>query len=172
MNLIVGNMIMLAGSIIMVCVGLLKTRRQILIWQTIQIALMGLASIFLGTIPGLIANIVGVVRNLLSYHSKLNRTAKILISLAAIVSTLLFNNIGWLGVLPIAAAVSYTLLMNTPDVRKLKWLIFATLLLWIVHDFAIQSYVSGVFNVFSAITCLIGIFRKEKVNGNRINQKN
>ncbi|MBQ7852739.1 MAG: YgjV family protein [Muribaculaceae bacterium] len=165
-------MIMLAGSIIMVCVGLLKTRRQILIWQTIQIALMGLASIFLGTIPGLIANIVGVVRNLLSYHSKLNRTAKILISLAAIVSTLLFNNIGWLGVLPIAAAVSYTLLMNTPDVRKLKWLIFATLLLWIVHDFAIQSYVSGVFNVFSSITCLIGIFRKEKVNGNRINQKN
>ncbi len=171
MNLIIGNIIMLAGSLIMVCVGLFKTRRQVLIWQTIQIALMGVASMFLGTIPGLIANIVGVVRNLLSYNAKLNRTAQVLLSLAAILSTLLFNNIGWLGMLPIAAAVSYTLCMNTPDVKKLKWLIFGTLLLWIVHDFAIQSYVSVVFNVFSAITCLIGIFRKEKANGNRINQK-
>ncbi len=172
MNLFIGNAIMLVASFIMVCVGLMKTRKQILVWQTIQIAMMGVASIFLGTIPGMIANIVGVTRNLLSYNSKLNRTAQVLLSFAAVVSTLIFNNIGWLGFLPIAAAVSYTLCMNTPDVKKLKWLIFATLLLWIVHDFAIQSYISGAFNVFSAITCLIGIFRKENSDGIRPDKEN
>ena len=172
MNILIGNAIMFVASIIMVCVGLLKTRKQILIWQTIQIGLMGVATVFLGSIPGLIANIVGVTRNFLSYHSKLNRTAQVLLSFTAIVSTIIFNNIGWLGVLPIAAAVSYTLFMNTPDVKKLKWLILGTLILWMVHDFAIQSYVSCAFNAFSIVTCLIGIFRKEKIDGNSTDKEN
>lgn len=166
MNLIIGNVIMLIASIIMVTVGLLKTKKQVLVWQTIQIAMMGVATVFLGSIPGLIANLVGVVRNLLGYHNKLNKLAQILICVAAVVSTLIFNNIGWLGVLPIVAAVLYTLFMNTPDVKKLKLLILTTLVFWTIHDFAIQSYVSCAFNVFSIITCIIGLFQKEEPHGN------
>ena len=98
MNLIIGNAIMFVASLIMVCVGLLKTRKQILIWQTIQISLMGVATVFLGSIPGLIANIVGVTRNLLGYHNKLTRGVQLAICGVAIASTLLFNNIGWLGI--------------------------------------------------------------------------
>ena len=172
MNIIIGNIIMFIASIIMVCVGLLKTKKQVLVWQTIQISLMGVATVFLGSIPGLIANIVGVIRNLLGYHGKLNRVAQILICVAAVASTLLFNNIGWFGLLPIAAAVLYTLFMNTPDVRKLKFLILVTLILWMIHDFYVKSYVSCAFNAFSIVTCVIGIFRKENSDGNSTHQEN
>lgn len=172
MNIIIGNIIMFIASIIMVCVGLLKTKKQVLVWQTIQISLMGVATVFLGSIPGMIANIVGVIRNLLGYHGKLNRFAQILICVAAVVSTLLFNNIGWFGLLPIAAAVLYTLFMNTPDVRKLKFLILVTLILWMIHDFYVKSYVSCAFNAFSIVTCVIGIFRKENSDGNSTHQEN
>ena len=130
------------------------------------------STVFLGSIPGMIANIVGVIRNLLGYHGKLNRFAQILICAAAVVSTLLFNNIGWFGLLPIAAAVLYTLFMNTPDVRKLKFLILVTLILWMIHDFYVKSYVSCVFNAFSIVTCMIGIFRKENSDGNSTHQEN
>lgn len=172
MNIIIGNIIMFIASIIMVCVGLLKTKKQVLVWQTIQISLMGVATVFLGSIPGMIANIVGVIRNLLGYHGKLNRVAQILICVAAVVSTLLFNNIGWFGLLPIAAVVLYTLFMNTPDVRKLKFLILVTLILWMIHDFYVKSYVSCAFNAFSIVTCVIGIFRKENSDGNSTHQEN
>jgi hypothetical protein len=163
---------MFVASLIMVCVGLLKTKKQILIWQTIQISLMGVASIFLGSIPGLIANLVGVTRNLFGYYNKLTRGVQLAICGVAIASTLLFNNIGWLGILPITAAVWYTLCMNTTDVKKLKWLIAGTLVLWLIHDVAIQSYVSAAFNMFSVVTCVIGIFRKENSDGNSAHQEN
>jgi hypothetical protein len=163
---------MFVASLIMVCVGLLKTKKQILIWQTIQISLMGVASIFLGSIPGLIANLVGVTRNLFGYYNKLTRGVQLAICGVAIASTLLFNNIGWLGILPITAAVWYTLCMNTTDVKKLKWLIAGTLVLWLIHDVAIQSYVSAAFNMFSVVTCVIGIFRKENSDGNSTHQEN
>ena len=172
MNLIIGNAITFVASLIMVCVGLLKTKKQILIWQTIQISLMGVASIFLGSIPGLIANLVGVTRNLFGYYNKLTRGVQLAICGVAIASTLLFNNIGWLGILPITAAVWYTLCMNTTDVKKLKWLIAGTLVLWLIHDVAIQSYVSAAFNMFSVVTCVIGIFRKENSDGNSTHQEN
>lgn len=172
MNLFIGNAIMLIASLIMVCVGLMKTRKQILVWQTIQIAMMGVGSVFLGSIPGLIANIVGVVRNLVGYHGKLNRTNQVIICVAAVVSTLVCNNLGMIGLFPIAAAVWYTLGMNTPDIKKLKWLILGTLVLWVIHDFAIHSYVSFTFNMISIMTCLIGILRRDNSHGNSSDTQN
>lgn len=158
--IIVGNIIMFIASLIMVSLGLFKTCKQVVTGQTVQIGLMGIGSIFLGTIPGLIANILGIVRNLLSYHSKLTRALQVTLSIAAAIAILLFNNIGWLGLLPLLAAVIYTLCMNTADIIKLKCLIGGTLLLWAVHDFAIQSYVSFAFDIFSILTCIIGIVRE------------
>ena len=62
--------------------------------------------------------------------------------------------------------------MNTTDVKKLKWLIAGTLVLWLIHDVAIQSYVSAAFNAFSVVTCVIGIFRKEQAHGDSAHQEN
>ena len=152
---------MTVACVIMVCIGLLKTRKQVLWWQSVQIGLMTIASSFLGTIPGLIANIIGLVRNVLSYNSKLNKVTQVLLSLISVVCILVFNNIGWLGLLPMVATVTYNFIINTKDVTKLKIVLLSTSIMWAVHDFAIQSYIAGVFDVFSAMTCIIGIIHKE-----------
>lgn len=162
MNILIGNIIMLIGSVIMVSLGLLKTRRQVLIWQTTQIGLMCIGAIFLGSIPGLIANLIGVTRNMLCYFDKMNRKTQIALSVVATVGILAFNNIGWLGIFPLLAAVIYTLLMHIKDVVKLKWLIGGTLVLWAVHDIMVQSYVAFAFDIFSIITCLVGIIYASK----------
>lgn len=145
----------------MVCIGLLKTRKQTLWWQSVQIGLMTIASLFLGTIPGLIANIIGLVRNVLSYNSKLNKVTQVLLSVISVVCILVFNNIGWLGLLPMVATVTYNFIINTKDVTKLKIVLLSTSIMWAIHDFAIQSYIAGVFDILSAITCIIGIIYKE-----------
>lgn len=152
---------MTVACVIMVCIGLLKTRKQTLWWQSVQIGLMTIASLFLGTIPGLIANIIGLVRNVLSYNSKLNKVTQVLLSLISVVCILVFNNIGWLGLLPMVATVTYNFTINIKDVTKLKIVLLSTSIMWAVHDFAIQSYIAGVFDILSATTCIIGIIYKE-----------
>lgn len=155
--IIIGNVMMFIASLIMVSLGLLKTRKQVLLGQTLQIGLMVIGSIFLGSIPGVIGNLTGVVRNLMDYFKKLNRWAQIGLSIGAAIAILLFNNIGWIGLFPLLATVLYTLLMHTPNVIHLKWLMIVTNMLWATHDIFIQSYVAFAFDVFSIITCLVGI---------------
>lgn len=161
MNIFIGNIIMTVACVIMVCIGLLKTRKQVLWWQSVQIGLMTIASLFLGTIPGLIANIIGIVRNALSYNSKLNKITQVLLSFISVVCILVFNNIGWLGLLPMVATVTYNFTINTKNVTKLKIVLLSTSIMWAIHDFAIQSYIAGVFDILSATTCIIGIIYKE-----------
>lgn len=157
--IIAGNSIMLIASIIMVTLGFAKTKKQVVIWQSIQIALMAIATICFGSIPGTIANGIGITRNLLSYNNKLNRVAQIILCVIATLSTVIFNNIGWLGIFPWAATIIYTLCINTQKLKFLKGIIGFTCILWAIHDFAMQSYVAVVFNIFTIITCIIGMYR-------------
>lgn len=159
---IAGNIIMFIASIIMVLIGLAKTKKQVITWQSVQLALMGIASACLGSIPGAIANGMGFTRNLLSYNNKLNRTIQIILCIVATVSTLLFNNIGWIGYLPLLATLTYTWCVTTQNLKFLKGVIAFTCVLWAIHDFTIQSYVGCIFNIFTIITCTIGIVRKDK----------
>lgn len=167
--ILTGNIIMLVASVIMMSLGLINNKKHFVIWQTIQLSLMALASIFLGSIPGVIADCVGITRNMLSYKNKLTRVAQALICVAATLSVGLFNNLGWLGFFPWVAAVLYTLCMNTKNLKFLKFITGFTCLLWAIHDFSIQSYVSFAFDIFSAVTCAIGILRKES-HGNTTDQ--
>ena len=157
--IVAGNIIMFIASIIMVTLGLAKTKKQIMIWQSIQIALMAIATICFGSIPGVIANGIGIARNLLSYNNKLNRVAQIILCVIATLSTVIFNNIGWLGLFPLAATIIYTLCINTQKLKLLKGIIGFTCILWTIHDFAMQSYVAVVFNILTIITCIIGMSR-------------
>lgn len=160
MSLVIGNLIMLAASILMVCVGFMKSRKYVLITQIIQISMMGVSCIFFGTIPGVIANIILAVHTLLAYHSKLNKTTKILFSFTAAWFTVMFNNIGFLGIFPLIATILYVAFIDIPDIRKLKLVLAITLIFWVIHDFAMHSYISVVFSSFSIITCMIGAFGK------------
>ena len=159
---IAGNIIMFVASIIMVLIGLAKTKKQVITWQSIQLALMGIASACLGSIPGAIANGMGFTRNLLSYNNKLTKTIQIILCILAAVSTALFNNIGWIGILPLIATLSYTWCVTTKNLKLLKGVIAFTCVLWAIHDFSIQSYIGFIFNIFTIITCIIGILRKEE----------
>ena len=53
MNIIViGNIVAFIGAILMVLVGFIKTKRNILIAQNIQFLIMGLGNLILGGVSG------------------------------------------------------------------------------------------------------------------------
>lgn len=156
-HIIIGNIIALIASIIMIYSGVLKQKKSILYAQTIQIAILGLANMIIGGITGVIINGISCVRNILCYKNKLDFKAKIILIFLSITLSLMFNNLGFIGLLPAINTIIYLLLMNTKDVIKLKWLIIFTGFIWLIYDYLINLYTSAFFDFMNIVINIISI---------------
>ena len=158
-KLLIGNIIALIASIAMVIAGLQKTKKKVLFVQIIQIALAALGNLVLGGYTGAIVNVLNCVRDVLCYKDKMGVKEKIIISVLAIGISLAFNNLGWIGFLPVIATVLYIIYMNTKDDLKFKILVLVVLVLWTVYDIYIKSYTAGIFDIISIIANVVTILR-------------
>lgn len=164
-QIVIGNIIALIASVIMVLSGYVKEKKKILLVQTIQIGLSVVSNLVLGGYSGAIINAVNCVRNIICYKDKLGTKEKILLIVVSSVLTLLFNNLGWIGWLPLLSTVVYIVFMNIKDVTKFKALIIFTILEWLVYDFYIKAYTAAVFDFLTIVTstiAIIQIIKKEK----------
>ena len=154
-QIVIGNIIALIASILMVFAGLQKNKKKILFIQIIQIALSVISNLVLGGYTGAIINAVGCVRDILCYKEKMGNKEKIAILILAVGLSIMFNNLGWIGLLPV---------MNTKDVVKFKCLIIFSMIMWLVYDIFIKSYTAGIFDFMSIITNLIAIYQIKNNN--------
>lgn len=162
-NIIIGNIIALIASILMVYSGMLKQKKKILHFQTVQIGLSVISNIVLGGITGAIINVLSLIRNILCYKDKLGLKEKIVITILATILTLKFNNLGYIGLLPLISTVSYVWLMNIKDVKKFKWLIVFTMLMWLIYDVVIKSYTSAIFDFMNIVANIVTLFQIKSV---------
>lgn len=162
MNVIIANIIALIASIIMVSIGLIKKKKQIIYVQTIQIGLFVLSNIFLGAVTGIIINSISCIRNILCYKNKLTKNTKIGIIVISTILSLLFNNKGVIGILPLISSTIYIIYMDTKNVIKFKYILILTLILWFIYDFYIMSYTSALFDLISAVSAGIGIYQLKR----------
>ena len=165
-KIVIGNIVALVASILMVYSGILKQKKKILYVQTIQIGLSVISNIILGGIVGAIINAISWIRNVLYYKNKLGLKAKIIITLISIILSLKFNNICFIGVLPLITIIVYLWLMNINDVTKFKLLIIFTMILWFIYDLTIKSYSSSIFDLATAVVNMYSIIQL------KINKKN
>ena len=133
-NILIGNIIAFIASIFMVITGVLKEKKKILYVQSIQISLFVASNLILGGFTGAIINVLNLVRNIICYKDKLNLKAKIIITILSTILTLLFNNLGIIGLLPLATTILYIWFMNVKDVIKFKILIASTVVMWLIYD--------------------------------------
>lgn len=158
-SIIIGNIIALIASILMVYSGMLKKKKKILYFQTVQIGMSVISNIILGGITGAIINALSMIRNILCYKNKLGLKEKIIITILAIILTFKFNNLGYIGLLPLISTVSYIWLMNIKDVRKFKLLIIFTMLMWLIYDVVIKSYTSAIFDFMNIIANMLTLLQ-------------
>ena len=166
-QIVIGNIIALIASILMVFAGLQKKKKKILFTQIIQIALSVISNLVLGGYTGAIINALSCVRDILCYKEKMGNKEKIIIITLAVGLSLTFNNLGWIGLLPVVATVVYIIFMNTKDVVRFKYLIIFSMIMWLVYDIYIKSYMSGIFDFMSVITNLIAIYQIKKSNNHK-----
>lgn len=167
-QIVIGNIIALAASLLMVYSGIVKKKKKIIYVQSIQIGLFVASNLVLGGITGAIINFLSFIRNILCYKDKLGLKEKIILTILSLVLSLALNNLGIIGLLPLISTVTYLWLMNIKDVIKFKYLMCFTMILWLIYDFSIKSYTSSIFDLFTIISNIIAIVQlKYKKRGRK-----
>jgi hypothetical protein len=176
--LIVGNIIAFIAAAIMMYTGYVKNKKKIIFLQTVQIGMSVISNLVLGGIPGAIVNAVSCVRNIVCYKNKLDMRAKIIFVIVTTALTIAFNNLLFIGLLPLAASLTYIVFMTEKNVIKFKIITIATLIMWGIYDLYIQSYTSACFDFLTVATNIIaivqirkGIYKGVDRNGNPIKKQ-
>lgn len=153
--LIIANGICFISSMLMLLVGLLKNKKKILLVQLVQMILSIISNILLGSLTGCTMNVLGCVRNIILYFKDIGLVLQIILIIASLSLSLPFNTLGFIGLLPVIANVTFLLLMNIKDNAKFKYMLAFTTFLWCIHDLYIQAYVYSFFDLITVISHLI-----------------
>lgn len=168
-QIVIGNIIALIASILMVSAGYIKEKKKILFTQIIQIGLSVASNLVLGGYTGAIINAVSCVRDILCYKDKLGVKEKIILIVLSATLTLLFNNLGWIGLLPLISTTVYIIFVSVKDVKKFKYLTIFAMSTWLIYDFTIKAYTAAIFDFLTIVTSIIAIIqiiKKEQGNQN------
>ena len=120
---LVANIIDFFAAMIQIGTGAVKKKSKILILQSVQLLMQGVAMLLLGGVTGAVSNVLSCVRNYICYKEKLNLPWKIFFIVASVVMTILLNNQGILGMIPAAVCIVYILFMDVKDAVKFKILV-------------------------------------------------
>ena len=161
-QILLGNGVFFLGAVILVLLGLIKTKRNILIAQILQEAFMGAGMLILGGIAGFIVDVVAIFRNLVCIRWNYTLKWKLIFIAAQAGLYAVFGTEGLCGWLPVVAMCLFTWFLDSENVILLKVLIAVMQLMWLVYDISIVNYVGMVVDVVSAVTNVVGIFLIKK----------
>ncbi|MBQ7874033.1 MAG: YgjV family protein [Oscillospiraceae bacterium] len=162
MNVIIANIISLVSCTMMMLIGLIKDKNRILLAQCVQFTLMGISHFLLGGMGGVIATVVSILRNLVFFKCKSSAWLKIgfiVLQVALSAGTITLNPITWL---PILATASFTWIVDTEDIVKFKWVMIASVAMWLVYDSVHLNFISAAFDVFTIISTGWSIYQIKK----------
>lgn len=158
MNLIlIGNIVCLVGAAVMVAIGFIKNKKNILLAQCAQFAIMGAGNLILGGVTGFVSNMVSILRNLICLKKEFTVPLKIFFIVIQILLSFKVNTMGLIGWFPIIAACIFTWCLDTKSEVVLKAVIIGTELLWCIYDFVLYNFTSLAFDAFTIISTTIGI---------------
>ena len=165
-TILLGNAVAFIGAIVMVATGLIKSKKNILIAQSVQFTIMGIGNLILGGFTGFMSNMVSIVRNVVCLKTTLTVPLKLLFIAIQIILGGLVNNLGLIGWMPVCAACIFTWILDTDNEILLKAVIIAMQVMWCIFDFTIQNYISLAMDLFTIISNAAGIFLIKKAEKN------
>lgn len=158
-QILLGNGIFFLGAVILMSLGLIRTKRMILIAQIVQEALMGIGMLILGGISGFIVDMVAIVRNLVCIRWKYTLKWKLVFIALQVGLYAAVGSEGFYGWMPVLAMALFTWFLDTDNVVLLKALIGIMQLMFLIYDSHIRNYVGIAVDITSMVTCVIGIIR-------------
>lgn len=157
-TVLVGNILAFIASIFMVSSGFIKSKKRIIICQTFDSLFFTLSDLILNGFTGLLVNVIMLIRNLLVYLNKYTLLSKIIIIAFTFWIGIILNNNGIPGYLPLIAAFIYVFLGDTENVILYKIYMIIMMIMWIIYDIFIKSYVGAFFDFLTIMANIYAIF--------------
>ncbi len=143
-NLIIGNIFSFLSALFIAVSVIKKSKKGLIGWQILDVVCCILSNIFLAAYAALTTNSVALIRNILAYKNANGKKTTIALTVLCVIAGLYANNRGIIGLLPIIASASYTVMMfTTKNEQQMRLALSSNLLLWLVHDFYVQAYSSA-----------------------------
>ena len=158
-RIVLGNGVFFLGAVILVSLGLIRTKRNILIAQIAQEAFMGTGMLILGGISGFIVDMVAIVRNVVCIRWKYTLKWKLIFIAAQVGLYAALGAEGLYGWLPVIAMCLFTWYLDSENVVLLKVILAVMQLMFLIYDARLQNYVGIAVDFTSMITCAVGIIR-------------
>lgn len=162
MTILIANIIDFLAALIQVGSGSIKKKGKILVVQILQMLMQATSMLLLGGVTGAVSNVLSCYRNYLCYKEKLNTAWKAVLIAASILMTVLLNEQGFLGVIPVVVCTVYIIFMDVKDPIKFKLLVTASFVPWMFYHFILKSYVGAFFDVATIITNGITLYSMVK----------
>ena len=162
---LIAQVLSLIGYTLMVVTGYIKKEKKMLRTQDVQLIFIIGMGVLLNAFSGIIINTIQIIKNEIYLRGKLNKYTKAAVVGVGVVMTLIFNNGGIAGWLPVINLFIFTYFLGMGGAIGIKVLIFITTCGWGIYDFSIKNYVGLIFDILTIISCIIGIFRLKKEAG-------
>ena len=161
--LIIGNFFSLLAALCIAISVVKKNKGDLILWQLWSIIFSIFACFALKAYAALITCIMDAIRNTLAYKNKLTVQITTLLAILCIIVGWLVNNLGLIGIVAIAASVSYTIFMyTTKNEQQMRWALVFIQVLWIIHNLYIKAYPFVITDLVLALWTLIQIFKNRK----------
>ena len=158
MTVMIANAIDFVAAFLQVGSGSIKSRTKVLIVQSIQLMLQAMSMLILGGVPGAISNVLSCFRNYLCCKDKLSFAWKCTISAVLAVMTVLVNEQGAWGYLPVVVSTVYIFFMDIKDPARFKLLIALSYVPWLFYRLVLKAYVGAAVDAATIITNTVTFF--------------
>ncbi len=139
----------------------LKTRKQILIDQTIAHVILAISEALMSTFSSIVQETVSIMRNTSVLLGKNTKWLNIILvafgALFGLIANIVWDGNSWYGYLPIIANLEYSIIVISPlkSEKYLKLSLSISSYLWAIFFIVSQNYLAGGFNIVTATIALI-----------------
>lgn len=166
-SIILANIMSGIGMLLLVYSTFSKSKKKMLWIQVGDCFFNALGCLLAGSYSAMITNTVSMIRNILNAKGFMTKVLSYIVAVILLVLGVVVNKKGLIGLLPPVASVIYTIwLERGKTAQSLRFGLIVNLVLWLIHDFYVGLYVSGITDILLIIVTVINIirFRKERSN--------
>lgn len=166
MNEILGQIASILGMILTIISFQMKTRKQIIVFQTVGSAFFLSSYFLLAEWPGVYLNVVFLIRGVVFYFGKDKKWAEhkawLYVLLCAVVAAGAAGYNSWVDLLPIIGSVFGTFALYMKDENMLRLLKLGDSPCWLIYNCVIFSLGGILCEVFNIVSIVIGVLRYKK----------
>lgn len=161
-NILIGNVCSLLAMGTDAISSAQKTAKRVLWVQSLSQLIYGIGAVVLKGYSGAVQNAVSIVRNLVAIRKIDSKILEWALVFLGVLLGIVFNNLGWIGFLPVVANVQYTVAIFRfqDNERALKISFFISLVMFALFNLAIFNIVGFCTNLVVAVTTMLFLLKK------------